>query len=65
MKSQNSWYILIKANILDKEQDSIEKQELSVEEVKEVQQGCAEGNYPLGKHQLLAASGKPHAHSLD
>lgn len=43
----------------------MENQELSVEEVKEVQWGCTEGNYPLGKPQLLAASGKPHAHSLD
>lgn len=43
----------------------MEKQELSMEEVKEVQRGRAKGNYPLGNHQLLAASGKPHSHSMD
>lgn len=41
------------------------EKELSVEEVKEVQRGCTEGNFPLGKHQLLAASGKARAHGLD
>lgn len=43
----------------------MENQELSMEEVKEVQWGCTKGNYLLGRHQLLAASGKLHAHSLD
>lgn len=43
----------------------MEKQELSMEEVKEVQWRYAKGNYLLGKHQLLPASGKPHTHSLD
>lgn len=43
----------------------MEKQELSMQEVKEVQQGCAKGNYPLGKLWLSLENPMPTAWARD